>query len=303
MGMLDDILSTYADTSGLLNQKMSDYYDAYKDWGSHNKEVLPEWLNRTGDIAGQIAETPGLGEFIFPMAAMPKINPSWKEAMARDKESMASIANWLRTKSNRPAAPTEIYRGIPSGAEPVINEAGYTHATPWLYDAGRAGKGIFGDFRSNDIYSYPANTNTKYYRGGSLAGDPFETTKINSASGMTWDEILDQANALYKQELHKANNRYLGVPNSELLRLDEEVANKVSRAVRNATFETDISGKPGIWSGREVPPALGKERPIMRHNDMLRQVISRMKALGLSEDEIVNLPEYKILLNAGQLTK
>lgn len=66
MGFLDDIIEGYAGTTGLLNQKAGDYYKAYQDWGAANREAMPEWLNRIGEAAGQVAETPGM-EAIAPM--------------------------------------------------------------------------------------------------------------------------------------------------------------------------------------------------------------------------------------------
>lgn len=305
MGLLDNFLEGYRESSGLLNQSAADAWNQYQQFGKKFSSALPDWLNQGMDSIQEVVQTPGV-ETLLPMTALIKNNPrllqaTLKEARAADEAVKSNIIDWLLGKAEKPTGPVEVYRGIPKGAKPVVNETGYTHATPWQYDAGRAGKGAFGDFNANDIYRYDTDASTKYYRGGSLAGDPFESTKINSAGGMTWDEILDQARPLYKQELHKINQKYLNEPMRESLSLDRWTAEKIAQAVRNAAFEADIGNKPGIWSGHSIPPALGKESPVLRSNTDLMEVINNMRNLGLSEEEIVKLPEYIILKNAGRL--
>jgi len=258
-------------------------------------EKIKGYLNREVKKAG-IAR-PGPREFLMDalsfapaMLGMPVVSPlpvksklNYKALRRADNRFIRRVERWLRGKGKRPAAPGKVYRGIPKGAEPKPGTR-YTHGTPWGYNASRGGKGAFGDPRSHDVYQHSASPDTLYYRGGSLAGDPFETGKIMSAQGMTWDKILDKGKRLYKR----------GVRDTDKYGKNWE-AKRVADQIKRASFEVDIGNKPGIWRQKIVPKDLRHEIPVMRHTDDLKEVVNKARKSGMPESHIAELPESLIL--------
>lgn len=229
-------------------------------------------------------ELPGL-QYATPIAGMFGFSDFKRVPYNRaiDSNRLGRLKNWLFGSGAVPEEPQRIYRGIPLGIEPEIKEP-YTHATPWIDVAARAGKGAFGDPRSNYIISYPTGKDRLYYRGGSLAGDPFETTKIGSAKGMSWNDLLESA---------KDVNRYYQRKGYDKL----DAPYYTARNFVYGSFETDVKNKPGIWTNYEVPGILSRENPRLRSTDDLVRVLNRGIKFGTPLDELLQLPEARILQN------
>lgn len=208
-----------------------------------------------------------------------KINADWQAGRAADESVLNNVTAWLRGLGKRPQEPELIFRGVPKGTAVEIKEP-YTHATPWLFEAMRGGKGGFGDPRAHDVYAFKAKPNQLYYRGGSLAGDPYETTRINTIEGAPWNEVLEFTKGLHAKQ-----------------------DTQVQRAVKNATFETDVLNRPGIWRGYEAPPALIKERPRLRSIDEIIDILNGRVQSGMSTNEALATPEGKILQSSDFLSK
>jgi len=230
--------------------------------------------------------------FAPALLGMPIISPvptkstcSFKAARFDDR-ILRRVKSWLMGKGKKPPAPGVIFRGIPKGAEPKMRPD-YTHGTPWKSVAAGGGKGGFGDPRSHDIYAYSSSPDTLLYRGGSLAGDPLESTGIMSAQGITWDKALDKTRGIYKKQLARIPgfNEYGRV----------WAAEKAANDLMMGTFEADIGNKPGIWRQKIVPKELRRERPMLRRYDELEEIVNKARAAGMTEAEIAELPESIIL--------
>jgi hypothetical protein len=225
-----------------------------------------------------------------------------KTALETERSTFAAIKSWLLGEGEKPPPPTKIYRGVLKGQNLEPEAKGlWSHGSPWVYTAGAGGKGGLGSYGAYDLYSYPAREGHLYYRGGSLAGDPLESTRINSATGMTWDQVLDKAKELYPTALAKEMKvRVRGVKDPELRAqftegVPEYVADSLLKDIRNATYETDPHGVEGIWRGREMPKKLAGESPYLRRNSDLERIVNKARKAGMSEAEIAQLPETKIL--------
>lgn len=191
-----------------------------------------------------------------------------EEALAISDQLRSQIKNWLEGSGPKPEAPNTLYRGIPKGATPRLNET-FTHVTPWPTVAEREGK--FVSPRSVDVYSMPGSADTLYYRGGAMAESPFETTRIRNAKGMTWDEVLQEAQKIYNVRKLRAATRVNNDPElSTWSPADREITirenqrhelNRTLDDIRNATLEADASGRPGVWRNAQLPARANRPHP------------------------------------------
>jgi hypothetical protein len=214
---------------------------------------------------------------------------NYKAARRYDSRILRKVERWLLDKGKRPSAPPTVFRGIPKGSVPQVGKQ-YTHGTPWKSTAARGGKGAFGDPRSYDVYQHASSPDTLFYRGGSLAGDPLEFGKIMSAQGMTWDKILDKGKRLYKRNLARIKGSDFYDDYSKSYQ-----AKEAADQIRRASFETDITNKPGIWSQKVVPRELRTEVPKLRSNEDLKEIINKARKAGIPEAQVAELPESLIL--------
>jgi hypothetical protein len=219
-----------------------------------------------------------------------------------DQPVLKKISSWLMGETvDRPQLEA-IYRGVPKGSEKIAPEsAEYIHGTPWASVASRGGKGAFGDPHQYDVLAFPVRKETKFYRGGSLEGDPLERTRIDTTKGALWDEALDNAKETYMKEVirRKAQiqKRYSDSPylNKELELIPKHAAEDITHDLMRGTFETDLGGKPGIWEGQHVPHKLARDLPKLRSYDDLEDALIEKKKIGYPLEDIVASPEAKIL--------
>lgn len=199
------------------------------------------------------------------------------EATPPPRDVKSEVINWLLGRSGRPAPPSTLYRGVSKYGQAPETPPEYTHVTPWRDVAERGGK--IGYTRgAYDVEEAPISdpANHKYYRGGSLAGDPLESTRFNSLRGYTWEEGLNRLTALYDRDLKnktkelEKNREFLGEnfyrQASELL--PSQVASEVFTEFRSGMFEADRDNKPGIWTTRaRTPRELLRRQPGLRTNE------------------------------------
>lgn len=261
--------------------------------------TLDRLLQREGETMHEKIKVPFRGTELYsgvPIDQIAKlVKKGWKELRAEQELFGDQIKGWLMGFRKDIPEPDNIYRGVYKGTN-VRSTEEFQHGTPWAYEAARGGKGGFGDPSGHDVYSIPASKDTKYYRGGSLAGDPLERTRIDSSKGMTWSEVMEKAKELYYQDLAKlrAQERKFG---RELTKSDEMVvADRVLGDIRRATFETDMEGGKGIWSEFGPDRDLARDYPKLRSIDVVEGVARRKKEMGFTDDQI---PEVKILDRAG----
>lgn len=226
---------------------------------------VPRALGSLNLVAGAIAggmATPG------PRNSVGMITGPWKKesltpvaALKQARVLRDQLRSWLINKEPFPAPPQQLYRGIPEGTTITKPTTGYTHVTPWPDIASKGGK--FGGI--NDVYSATASPSTRYYRGGSLAGDPLEPSKINTAQGEDWINILQKAKRIYYKQLKRESRevKKYGFPKEVAA---EKAADTAVQAIRMATFEADAAGNPGVWTGKKVPKKLAREIPALRRN-------------------------------------
>ena len=222
----------------------------------------------------------------------------------KDAELISQVENYLTGKGNFPGNPKELYRGIPKGAIPEAEDSSkYIHATPWAKVAETGGKGAFGS-SSNDIYNYDVLPSTKYYRGGSLAGDPLETTTINSSKGISWEDAVSKTKEYYDKNISKGIDTLLsqGIKGKELEEylpeLEKGILSDAILNLKKGTFETDAFAKSGIWENSTLPASLNKTKPFLRSNDELQKIVDDKIAAGINPEDT---PEYKILSASGNL--
>lgn len=236
----------------------------------------------------------------------PRLMPrtTYKEIKKAHETKMSEIMQWLMGKGNYPKSPTSLYRGIPRGSKPERGSE-YTHASPWLINAAKGGKGAFGDYENYDIYEYPAGYFHKYYRGGSLAGDPLESTRIKSHEGMRWDTILRETKKSYNERVTELMNERFpdSVPTQEEKKqIMETAAMKAADDLVRGSLETDIDNKRGVWWNQQMHPELNQETPRLRNNKRLAAVIRAAVIRGKSLSDVPGMPEHRILMRseAGQ---
>ncbi|MFA5352615.1 MAG: hypothetical protein WC291_00125 [Thermodesulfovibrionales bacterium] len=224
----------------------------------------------------------------------------YKEAQQKTAKALGSVneddvLDWLMGKTTEMPKPSTLYRGVPKGrgSKPAGGQE-FTHATPWESVAERAGK--FGGGGEYDVLKYPAGSGTKYYRGGSLAGDPLESTRIKNIQGMAWEDALNYAKKLYKGDIGRFKATRGASIKAGYEKLDDvtlrRLARDVVRDIRNATFETDVLGRPGIWRGKSAPKAINRSTPVLRSKTDLRQRIADQRAKGIRDEDI---PELRVL--------
>lgn len=303
--------------SGLLNKDYKNLrdYNAFKDVFSsatkdafrNYRELFPEKGKQIYDSlrkSGKYLATPftlGAGLTAYDMQ-----NPQEGEAALRGKVPSPntsnvekSIIDFLENRAVRPAEPDTLLRGIPKGGIPET-EGGerFVHATPWDNVAKSAGKFAGGEM---DVYAYDRLPGTKYYRGGSLAGDPLERTTIGDARGITWDDALDKAAGLYDKRVGKSLDELLGygIKGDELVQHAENAAKEnagdILRDFKRGTYEADAFAKPGIWDGKDVPWGLNKTNPRLRNNFELYDAVVEAEKRGVDRKDI---PEARILDSA-----
>jgi len=200
----------------------------------------------------------------------------------------AAIRGWLTGTSKEMPRPTNIYRGVLEGSQIGV-EGDIVHGTPWP-SVGRSGGKVGGG--GKDVYSVPATPDTIYYRGGSLAGDPLERTKIKNVQGMTWDEVMKEAKELYQLRVKNIRKQRRGTGNQLSSEDLDWIADGVIQDIRNATYETNLGEASGIWRGKPVTPRLDRETPPLRSYDDLRKVVAEKRKRGLADEDI---PELQIL--------
>uniref|UniRef100_A0A6M3J1W0 Uncharacterized protein n=1 Tax=viral metagenome TaxID=1070528 RepID=A0A6M3J1W0_9ZZZZ len=259
------------------------------------------------DIEGEIIENSDVpGRFVFkkgkgdvtlysgiPIEEVAKlVRESWQELRGIDTKLREKIRDWITGKSSIKPSPLSLYRGVPKGAGILAGDIEYVHGTPWAFKAARGGKGAFGDPESYDVYKLPIKDDVIYYRGGSLSGDPLESTRIRNSKGMAWDELLDETKVLYETDLisERAKSRK---GEYQLSEGDMKwIAEKAVDDLANASFEVDLRDKPGIWRGQHVPYELDRKTPRLRSNEDLREAIRTKRSQGISDEDI---PEIRIL--------
>lgn len=267
-------------------------------------EMAPNWKNYL-PAAGAV----GLGLGAYEAAAPEKGEAALLGKLAKapkdiDAKTISEVKDFLLNSTASPSPPPSLYRGIPKGASPeTAARETYTHASPWAEVAGSAGKGPFASGET-DIYKYDVLPETKYFRGGSLAGDPLEQTSVGSAKGTDWQSALGETKRFFDKTLNSRLTELLsyGLKGDDLLVASkgaaDDVASEAILQLKKGTFETDAFAKPGIWEGQEVPSSLNRTRPSLRSNDELKAIVGRAQSEG---KDITGLPEYKILKGAGLL--
>ncbi len=263
------------------------------------------------------------------VATMPvfnKLGSLWDEVIDVDEKLLTKISNWIKGVGEKPTPPSKIYRGVPVGEEPVIKE-GYTHASPWQGVSSRGGKGGFGDPRSYEVYETTAEPSRLYYRGGALAESPLERTRIMNEKGMTWDEVLDKGKALFVKKVER-KNKLITVNNPEFEGYTTEQLNQIKSGqvddelkrtlddIRNATFETDITNKPGKWVKGNLPRRANRPLPQLLTNkeieealttgpkitDILKSERGSISNKPLTKAEQIFTPEYRKSILEGLAT-
>jgi hypothetical protein len=232
------------------------------------KGVLGRWLSQVAALMRRALErfglppksldAQGLVDMAFGAAKMEMqfSVPAGKEsnidtyaaAKKHDDKILNSVEQFL-LKGTPVAAPTKIYRG---GTAPG---QGYTHASPWASVAAKAGKLIgYHPRKPEAVYAYAPAKNQKYYRGGALAGDPLEPTRIHNAKGMTWADALAAAKKLFDADVKSLPERYteeyLADPENRQNAI-EGIAGSVAQDFFNAVYETDAANKPGVWATKK----------------------------------------------------
>ncbi|MFA5542458.1 MAG: hypothetical protein WDA47_01685 [Bacilli bacterium] len=243
-----------------------------------------------------------LFKILSQVAKKGKAVVSGRTARKAGEEFEDSVLSWIKGETNVKPDASVLYRGVPGHAKEGGQAGEFTHVTPWGHVAARGGKGLFGDPRGHKVYAYPS-TKHDLYRGGSLAGDPLESTAIPNMAGADWDSLLDQARVLYQKEFirEKAKARRAGVGDFFTdLELSNIVGKKVMRDLRNASFEADIHNRPGIWKGHSAPRKLSRERPGLRSIDELETTLRERLSQGYSKDDIMMMPEARILNRSGR---
>ena len=190
--------------------------------------------------------------------------------------------------------PSKLYRGVHKHFAFSKDPTGYIHTTPWEHIAKTSGK--FGGINPDIIIKeYPALAEQKYYRGGSLAGDPLEYTAIGSPAGMSWDELGTAAKQQYnkifkdsvKHNIKRIGNEYGPKDIDDVLKHAREVASQETiHDLINASYETDAFNRAGKWVNRtDVPKGFFKKHPPLRTNDEVRALDNKWisKVLGYME--------------------
>ena len=221
----------------------------------------------------------------------------WKEIQADEKSKLDEFKLWFEDKGPEPSAPTTIYRGEYT-EEPTL-KPGFIHGSPWLRVGASAGK--FGG-AEHFVSEYPASPDQLYYRGGSLAGDPLEITKVGSVRGVTWKDALVRAKQIYNSELKKRMGNestidYLKEHPEETDSIRESeskwAAETAFSHLQKGTFETDINNKPGIWTNKadvDIPKGHFKERPPLRHVSQVK-AWDRKVARRLAKEAAISTTE------------
>jgi hypothetical protein len=190
------------------------------------------------------------------------------------------IVDWIQGRSEIMPKPDWVYRGVPKGMSVTPQQEGeYMHGTPWPWSAARAGKGVWGDPNSNDVYRFPYSDDQLFYRGGALIGDPLEYTAISNMQGKTWPELMTEAKALYQKRL-ATGTKSLDADNW---------ANETVDDLAKAAFETDLGGKPGIWRGKELPYRMDTYKPRLRSNTRIRQIVMQKLRQGIRPEDIAEM--------------
>jgi hypothetical protein len=224
-----------------------------------------------------------------------KSTKTWQELRGQDEKLQQNISNWLEGTGPKPEEPTTLYRGVPSGTEPKVNEK-YTHTSPWGYVASRGGKGAFGDPRAYEVHEAKAQKGHLYYRGGALSESPLESTRIMNAKGMTWNQVLDEGKKLFDSRvtrrlarLQKTNPDFadwsevdLEQARSDAIR-DER--NRVIHDIQVASFEADLKNKPGQWASGNLPKKANRPNPVLLTRD---EIDTALKNKPLSVIEAVS---------------
>ena len=215
---------------------------------------------------------------------------NYKEVQEKEKSDAEAFRRWVTGEGHKPVEPTVLFRGELS--ETPRPNGQLLHVSPWLRIGDSAGKfGGGGHF----VTEYPAQTGHIYYRGGSLAGDPLEITRVGSVKGVTWDEALEQAKKVYDDALAKrmkGNRTYLKDHPEEaesILNAEKKwAAEEAFSHLQKGTYEADVYNRPGKWRNMKdehIPPGHFKETPPLRSNDEVaawERKIAEGQKFGLS---------------------
>jgi hypothetical protein len=188
----------------------------------------------------------------------------------KDKSLFQKLQNYFITGKNKPSEPTVLYRGVPRNTPVRSPESvAYEHVTPWGRVAISGGK--IGGPQDVDIIEYTPQKGQKYYRGGSLEGDPLERTAIGSAEGYTWDQALKRAKQLYNRYKNRAIKQADYLDNlspterkAEIKDIERRAAENAVNDFMNGTYETDALNRPGKWVGKKLPRVLNRIQPKLR---------------------------------------
>lgn len=258
----------------ITSEEVKNWFNDYKNWGrkefNNVRPGLRRWLDNNafkGLEPYDAKNYEGIHE--QPYSQLPGVRDLRKE-----------VIDWLVNEKEKPSHPTILYRGTRNKNDYEPSWEHYQHATPWRHIAERGG-GFAGTGGFN-IHQYPAGHDQLYFRGGSLAGDPLESTDIGSMRGYTWDKALDRTKQLYDRYL----NQKIESAKNEGLDLNEQVskhrtlleeykgisAQQALGSLINGTFETDVLNKYGKWTtGMPAPRELKGYQPGLRTNDEVSQ--------------------------------
>lgn len=214
-------------------------------------------------------------------------------ARTYDDALRASIIDYLRGRGPRPAEPAFMYRGVHHAYGPTPKPGKghhrYIHASPFMRVALKAGK--FSVDGSTAVYAFPVTPGQRYYRAGSLAGDPLESTELLNTKGMTWDEALDVFKARADKAISRNAAKFNRPPTKEQLEYlayleqqhgmtrEDALAEELDVLVRNVVednftagmFETDVDNLPGVWTDKTLPRILSRKYPELRRIDEITE--------------------------------
>jgi SPP1 gp7 family putative phage head morphogenesis protein len=211
-----------------------------------------------------------------------------------------NFVDWLSGKGEKPPEPDVLYRGTYPNVPSKADQGPYVHTTPWATVAESGGM-IGGS--GYTVHMYENAGGTIFYRGGALAGDPLERTRISSVRGMTWNEALDAAKKLYdkdvdrKIEREKKFFRQTGheFTSEDVLRIRQQVATDVFNDFHHAVYEADLHGTPGKWRNREeVPPGHMRELPPLRTHTQIENWDRKHKSIRIKANFDYNGWEFDL---------
>lgn len=224
-----------------------------------------------------------------------------KEVQEHTNTIKNKFIKWVTGEQDVVPTPDKLYRGFRTD-EPTTSK--YAHASPWLRVADKSG---MIDGEGHLVESYTPAPDQLYYRGGSLAGDPLESTRIGSVEGMTWGEALNKSKELYKTQVAKKEKATKSLYKQQGMEYGEKDAAAVRKNVAedvfgdffNAVYETDVGNLPGKWRGRtDIPKDFSSNRPKLRTKKQVEKHEKLWEESQKASKEVVN-DDIQVLTERG----